>query len=293
MSYLRTGDITAVRAYMQWPDAPITPPLPAGFRWNPDCIEVVNSDATANDPKGRLVRHGGQLDTVICRDTDELTERVTPLALTLAPWPNYRATMTIGVAVPALADDPVLLKKVIEHTRTQLPKAYPIVDPLRPMLAAAPDAAAPDAGAASMRAASIAYTRMITRRHHLLPEHLHRQRMSAGSVGELAAVTRTLAGAAPEAFDVSAAAQGGWVLLRCFPATALPALINSAARFACEWVAAALHGGSGASVADRYRGLLPTQQIFQHALELGWARTNLGSNPRHVVAKRLTQLGHA
>jgi len=293
-----------VRAEMEWPDAH-TVVLPPGWKWSPTCFCVVNSDGIANDPQRRLVRYGGQVNTPAARSIDDLATMTDPLFVRLAPRPNYRAAMRVAVRVPSLRDDLPLLKRICDFTHRNLPRLWPQIDPLDPLLDLGEQASELE-----RRGAAARLTLTIRARHYFVPLRVHAQRMAAPSMAAFTAPPavaasngRMLPVPLREALDVRHSARADWVVLRCFASPADAGQLRAAAGFALGWVRAAAEctgntaegadPGWLAALAARWAPGLARQMPYHHGLEMGWRHTNFLHNARQVVAARLEQASSA
>lgn len=287
-------DSWQVRAELEWPDA-ITAVPPSGWRWSDVCFWIVNSNGVANDPQRRLVKFGGQLHTPVLRDSCELYTQSAPLFERLSPVPNYRSSMRVGVRVPQLQTDLAALKQLADYTRRHLPRLWSRVDPVHGML---------DVGVHDHDANKGAHRRLIATlraRHFLMPEADHRLRMTARTVPDFCSVEtlavpagrgpRAWSPAMHESVDLRQVSDNGWVTFRCFAQACSARQLQTAARFAVGWIAAALDDVDPGETVRECEDGLPRQKPYVHAMEQGWLATNFHHHPRRVVAVRLAQRG--
>ena len=80
--------------------------LPEGCLWNHDDYTIVNSNGIANDPKGKLWRFGGEINTRPTSSIEEQCDILSQLKM-LQPTPkiNYRSNLHVHVRVPGLKND--------------------------------------------------------------------------------------------------------------------------------------------------------------------------------------------
>lgn len=106
-------------------------PLPRGFGRDTKDYTIVNSNGVANDPKGKLYRFGGELNTPPSNKPEgqaqylRLIRQVYPEAKV-----NYRSNLHVHIRVPNLKDDLLALKQVQAYIHAEMPKVFPVVEPI-------------------------------------------------------------------------------------------------------------------------------------------------------------------
>lgn len=277
---------------LEWPDVDCTAALPDGWAWSATDYTIVNSNGVANDPRRRLVLHGGELNSPPADSPSELAEACAQRWKAMRPGWNYRSNLHIHVRVPGLESDVAALQRIASYTRAHLPAALPSLDPLIGLLEGLTD---PDE-----LTAAIARRRHSERsRHYFLPAHRHAARMAASAVPQALAaeVPRTRQGrpawalASREAVNLRSLRKHGTVEFRCFAAPREGEHIYAAACFARDWLHAALTDADPAGPVTTWAPALPKQPPFDARLERGWRYTNFKHNKRSTVAARLQELG--
>lgn len=126
----------------EWADHDIRTELPKGYGRDTHDITIVNSNGIANDPKGRLYKFGGEINTPPTHAIEGQVACLTELKKLLpAATINYRSNLHIHIRVPGLGQDLELLKRVQRHIHANMPKALARIEPLpRPTGDEYPDA---------------------------------------------------------------------------------------------------------------------------------------------------------
>lgn len=112
-------------------DWPLDRPMIPGFKTDVKDITCMSSNGIANDPKGRLYRFGGEINTP---PTLTMREQVKCLRAIKEYYPeatvNHRSNLHIHTHVPGLKDDLVTLKRVQRYIHRWMPKVLSIVEPI-------------------------------------------------------------------------------------------------------------------------------------------------------------------
>lgn len=115
----------------EWGDIDRRVLLPPGFGWDERDCTIVNSNGIANDPKGRLYRLGGEINTP---PTPTIYGQQEALQLLKALFPeavvNYRSNLHAHIRVPGLKDDLRALKRITQYNAHWLPIVLPIIEPI-------------------------------------------------------------------------------------------------------------------------------------------------------------------
>lgn len=275
-------------AELEWPDVDRRAELGGGWAWSVTDYTVVNSDGTANDPRGELNRWGGELNTPVCGSVEELGERAGEMRAQLKPGHNYRSNLHIHVAAPEFADVENL-KRIAEFSRRELPGALKMMDPLNGLFSGLTDEA--EVAGARKRMAHSERSR-----HYFVSDARHARRMEARGIEEMlrAEVPMSREGApcwalaSREAVNLRSMRKHGTIELRCFAADGSGENVWAAASFSRDWLATALEGGEVFELPYFYS--LPIQPAFELKLERGWEWTNLKHNRRNVVRGRLAEM---
>jgi hypothetical protein len=279
-------------AELEWPDVDVRrnlDELDAGWAWSRTDYTVVNSDGVANDPLHELVLRGGELNTPVCSDPEELAMRAESMAVALTPGHNYRSNLHIHLGVPELQDLDAV-KRVADYSWRLLPGALKMSDPLNGLFTGLTDAEEVAGAKARMRHSGKS-------RHHFVGAARHELRMEAGTLEEFLAAGgpktrdgRFLWHLDPrEAVNLRSLKKHGTVEFRCFAGDREAKHVWAAASFARDWLRAALNGDE-VFEADYFFDL-PQQSPFELRLERGWEWTNFSKNKRGVVRERLAEMG--
>lgn len=107
--------------------------LPGGAKWNDLDNTCVSSTGIANDPKGKLYKYGGEINTSPTSTADEQVEHIAHINKWLrdngpAPLVNYRSNLHIHIRVPGLKDDLEALKKLLRYVDAYQQQAFDIVE---------------------------------------------------------------------------------------------------------------------------------------------------------------------
>lgn len=262
-------------AELEWPDVDSTATLPDGWAWSKTDYTIVNSDGTANDPRGKVTTVGGEANTPPVASPAALGAEIAPVWTALAPGFNYRSNLHVHVRIPDITLAQV--KRIAEFTRAWLPGMLPRLDPLDMLLV----------GHAGQDRAE-AYHRMQhseRSRHYFIPEHRHLLRMRSIRIEDALAAEvpadrsgRPMWHLAPrEAVNLRALRKHGTIEFRCFAAPREPDEVMIAAEFAQDWLVHALLDSDPRPLLDDYEGALPRQARFDPALERGWRETRVKS----------------
>lgn len=110
--------------------------LPKGNKWNTKDFTVVNSDGTANDPKGLLCNKGGEINTAATQTIKQQVDNFVEVLTTLRQhegYPvtvNYRSNLHIHVGVPGLNEDLDACKRLFKYFRDNVKDVYPVIEPI-------------------------------------------------------------------------------------------------------------------------------------------------------------------
>lgn len=115
----------------EWADVDRIVLLPPDFGWDERDCTIVNSNGIANDPKGKLYRYGGEINTP---PTDTIQGQWEAMALALSVFPeariNYRSNLHLHIRVPGLKEDLRALKRFALYNAHWLPKVLPVIEPI-------------------------------------------------------------------------------------------------------------------------------------------------------------------
>lgn len=115
----------------EWADWPLDRPLPPGYGMDRKDITIVNSNGVANDPKGRLYRFGGEINTPPTQSPRGQVECLEELK-TLYPEAqvNYRSNLHVHVRIPGLVARLARLKRIQWYVHQTLPTVLAQIEPL-------------------------------------------------------------------------------------------------------------------------------------------------------------------
>lgn len=103
----------------------------AAYSHNNKDYTIVNNNGVANDPKLRVYKFGGEINT---RPTGTILEQCAILSDIKKDHPeaavNYRSNLHIHICVPGLASDIESLKKLQAYIHVHLPKVIGLVEPI-------------------------------------------------------------------------------------------------------------------------------------------------------------------
>jgi hypothetical protein len=115
----------------EWADWPLDATLPKGSLRNLKDHTIVNSNGIANDPSGKLYGYGGEINSMPTFSIEEQVDVLKDLVKALPEAKvNYRSNLHVHIRVPGLKDDLATLKRVQSYIHTNMPKAFPIIQPL-------------------------------------------------------------------------------------------------------------------------------------------------------------------
>ena len=105
--------------------------LPEHFGWDREDVTMVNSNGVAVDPKHKLYRYGGEVNT---RPTLTIKEQVECFKQVLRRFPeaqvNYRSNLHIHIGVLGLNKDLDALKRFQVYIHEQIPKIIGELEPI-------------------------------------------------------------------------------------------------------------------------------------------------------------------
>lgn len=273
---------------LEWPDVDTRTPLPDGWAWSVLDFSIVNSNGTANDPRRKLVRYGGELNSPPYTTPHDMAAATAELWSLLRPGINYRSNLHIHIRVPGLLEDLAALLRLTSFTRLHLPRMIDTLDPLAGLLTGVTDPAAREGAVKRLKHSKRS-------RHYFIPEARHQRRLAAPTVMDaLYAEYPRHADGSPvwhigirEAVNVQSLRKHNTVEFRCFAAPTGWRQVLTAAVFARTWL---LHAFNEVAPPPVPIGL-PRQLPYDHRLETGWRHTTLDHQRRGVVAARLQQMG--
>jgi len=106
--------------------------LPEGCKWNESDYSIVNSNGIANDPKGKLWKFGGEINTRPTSTIDKQIEVIREINDLLYPRPNvnYKCNLHIHIGVPGLYKDLESCKELLLYIHKYGKEAFEITDNL-------------------------------------------------------------------------------------------------------------------------------------------------------------------
>lgn len=115
----------------EWADWPLDRELPKGFGIDTKDCTIVNSNGIANDPKGKLYRFGGEINTP---PTQTIEDQVGILTHLKELYPeakvNYRSNLHLHIRIPGLIEDLESLKILQKNIHTWMPEAFDVIEPI-------------------------------------------------------------------------------------------------------------------------------------------------------------------
>ena len=290
---LTTGIGWTYGAELEWPDVDTTAELPHGWKWSETDYTIVNSNGVANDPRRILIRRGGELNTPPAASPEELGQQAARAWLLLQPGHNYRSNLHIHVRIPGLENNLAALRQLATFTREYLPAYIDQIDPLGGLLVGLPEGT-PEHAAATKR-----LTHSRRSRHYLTSPARNAARLAATSVQDaLAAECPTAKTGATqwhlaprEAVNLRSLRKHRTVEFRCYAAPRHADELVAAVKMTRDWLLSAFNSTDPGRAVAHHEWRLPRQAPFEHALELGWQRTNLQKNSRAQVTEYLRQKG--
>jgi hypothetical protein len=246
-------------------------------------VTVMNSNGIAADPRGRMHRYGGEINTCPTNCMGGQVEQLVLIKENLPPRVdvNHRSNLHIHIRVPELGRDLKLLKRVADFGQRVLPAVLPVIEPLpRPRdyhpLAGSPRAEEEYQGALRR------WRRRRVSHQTILTAERHARRMEAKTVQEFHDLTapQTKDGRPQhhlqprEAVNLRQLMQTDTVEFRHFPGTLDPKLLTGALMWCHQYMTAALQEREEAilDLADRTGEIIPWPE-YEHYKEVRYRAT--------------------
>lgn len=272
-------DGQTVGVELEWADVDRSSEIdPAVGRWNEQDYSIVNSDGTANCPRGVWCQRGGEINTVPTGTAQEQADIVRVLAEQLRPVVNYKCNLHVHVRPDLdLLSDLGLLKRTAAWARVQEGFVFHHVDPIEP----------PNRADYSddewFRGAVRRYRRNLTSHHRSVPDARWAEMMGAATVSEFKDAHAPLTVTGRRAFHVTPRAginlrslwKHGTVEYRHFFGTADPDEVRDAVEWCHRFTFMATRQlGSAAELHASRPWRFPRARPYDHNLQLGFERTS-------------------
>lgn len=268
--------------------------LPEGYDRDRRDVTMVNSNGIAVDPRARLYRYGGEVQTP---PTTGPAGQGAALEVFLLLFPcasvNYRSNLHIHVRVPGLVRDLRALKRLAAYNQRWLPALLPVLEPIPvPRQLDYPEPGAYKGAVRRMRRRKRSHQTLLTAARA-------EAQQQAGTVAEFLAAEcprakdgRVQWHLAPRtAVNLRQLRETNTVEFRHFPGTLEPAQVMAAAAWCGDYLRAALDGGCLTPpelYEERYRGKLPTFPPYVHWMEQRYRATcHDGTVPARLRAERI------
>lgn len=266
---------------------------PALGVWNTKDYSIVSSNGLANDPEGKLIKQGGEINVQWSSDLYEVLNHCMTLYRDLKPTINYRCNLHVHVGVPGLIDDLEALKQLHRYVQQWQSYSFNFIEPI-PMPTHAQYPRNDEYEGAIWR-----FHRRFRSHQWRLPKNICAQLENARTPKEF------LDGHAPldrnrkpawqffrrAGINICQLVQTNTVEFRHFPGAHNELELRSALEWCKEFMDAALNTGKSPMefIECHKDWVFPKFELYQHKLELGWKATNFEHHSRSEVEAYLRE----
>lgn len=119
-------------AELEFADVQYGHKLPEGCKWNTQEETLVNSNGVANDPKGRIYKFGGEINTRPTSSIEEQVDLFSEIVNSVMPKPtvNHRCALQIHIGIRGLRDDLPRLRNMLIYITANMEKIIEKVSPI-------------------------------------------------------------------------------------------------------------------------------------------------------------------
>ena len=266
--------------------------LPEGLTWNDQDNSIVSSTGIANDPKRKLYKLGGEINSAPTDTIDGQVEMFKQL-MGVAPEArvSYRTNLHIHIRVPGLIEDLPTLKQILSYNFEHQKGILDIVEPI-------PGVPSDSSMTPSELKGALARAKRRSRSHQFIPAKKNVERALAATT-----VDEFLAGHAPAGKNgpawglVTPAAcnlvqlrDTGTIEFRHYTCTRNPQFLYNAFNMAQTYLECAINGYEFPTEEFAPPLIFEPFHPYNHAEEIGYKWTSTHGATRKVVEQRLAEL---
>jgi hypothetical protein len=270
--------------------------LPEGLTWNTKDYSIVSSTGIANDPKGKVYKRGGEINS---KPTHSMSEQLVMFHDLILMHPearvNHRTNLHLHIRVPGLSQQLGTLKHLLSYIDTYQEEIYKLIEPI-------PEPSfEPQATFAEHRGAEKRHKRRKVSHQYKVPKKRVERAMQAKTVEEFFAAHAPIQANGEPAWGLTTRAginllqlkETDTIEFRHFTNTKSAEELASCFLWVDSFIQAVLDGGTPQEIYNLYGPWqFPPFQPYNHAMEIGYSWTNFDKNSRKVAEARIADLAN-
>ena len=260
--------------------------LPDGATWNTKDYSIVSSTGIANDPKGKLYKLGGEINTDPSDRIEEQVEILYRIADTRKDAKvNYRSNLHLHIGAPEFTENLDMMKQVLRFVDKWQEELYPLIEPI-------PKPDPKDKGAMKR------YRRRKVSHQQKVPHDRVLRALDASTFDEFLAAHAPVSKEGKPLWALTTRAginllqlkETGTIEFRHFPGTLSGMELLDCFCWIHQFLYCALDDGDPIALFKSQPWSFPKFEPYDHNCEIGYQYTNFDKNSRKVVAGRLEEL---